>query len=73
MPTILRKGLYRLYFFSHDVIEPPRQQTWTLQLRHNDLLQPTRQASDEVALRDRLSNPLIVELTAFESLRTAVG
>jgi hypothetical protein len=26
-----------------------------------------------VALRDRLSNPLIVELTAFESLRTAVG
>jgi hypothetical protein len=26
-----------------------------------------------VALKDRLSNPLIVELTAFESLRTAVG
>jgi len=26
-----------------------------------------------VALRDRLSNPLIVDLTDFESLRTAVG
>jgi len=26
-----------------------------------------------VALKDRFSNPLIVELTAFESLRTAVG
>ena len=26
-----------------------------------------------VALRDRLSSPLIVELTALESLRTAVG
>jgi hypothetical protein len=25
------------------------------------------------ALRDRLSNPHIVELTAFESLRTVVG
>jgi len=25
-----------------------------------------------VALRDRLSNPLIVELIAFEALRTAV-
>ena len=23
MPTILRKGPYRVYFFSHDAIEPP--------------------------------------------------
>jgi hypothetical protein len=23
MPTILRKGPYRVYFFSHDVTEPP--------------------------------------------------
>jgi len=23
MPTILRKGPYRVYFFSHDITEPP--------------------------------------------------
>jgi hypothetical protein len=23
MPTVLRKGPYRFYFFSHDIVEPP--------------------------------------------------
>ena len=23
MPTVLRSGPYRLYFFSHDLVEPP--------------------------------------------------
>jgi len=23
MPTVLRKGPYRVYFFSHDMTEPP--------------------------------------------------
>lgn len=38
-----------------------------------DLERSESEEYELVALTDRLSNPLIVELTAFESLRTAVG
>jgi hypothetical protein len=36
-------------------------------------VRPEIELDKVAALRDRLSNPLIVELTAFESLRTAVS